>query len=254
MIKNSKVRYFDHQEIVVKNGADVNSLLIVLEGALVVQKYVDIEKSTTWPAKVHRNAINPDRKFEWRQRQEIKVHMIQILRVTPGQMFGYDHIKIKKDAQLVKKNKTIQPSCVCEGDLIADEANTKVLFVSSKILDSYLTKQEFDSLALSELITRRMDDLQVQLDKEAQTQFESIRQTILQNAVGFNHEPIDKRTSEIPKNMSSWAKHMALLNKNKRNHSATVKIGKQVDKVQSSRSQVRSLHLNQYVKLEKPKG
>ena len=63
--------------------------------------------------------------------------------------------------------------------MIADEANTKVLIISSKILDAYLSKQEFDSLALSELITRRMDDLQVQLDKEAQTQFESIRQTIL---------------------------------------------------------------------------
>ena len=50
------------------NGTNVSSLLIVLEGALVVQKHVDIEKSTTWPAKVHRNAVNPDRKFEWRQR------------------------------------------------------------------------------------------------------------------------------------------------------------------------------------------
>jgi hypothetical protein len=92
---------------------------------------------------------------------------MQILRVTPGQMFGYDHIKMQRDSQTSKKKKIIQPSCVCEGDLIADEPNTQVLFVSSKILDIFLTKQEFDSLAHSDLITRRMDDLQVQLDKEA---------------------------------------------------------------------------------------
>ena len=68
MIKSSKIRFFDREEIVVGNGTNLSSLLIVIEGALVVQKHVDIEKSTTWPAKVHRNAVNPDRKFEWRQR------------------------------------------------------------------------------------------------------------------------------------------------------------------------------------------
>lgn len=58
----------------------------------------------------------------------------------------------------IKGNK-YDPVCVCEGNLIADEPNTKVLIISSMILDEILTKEEFDALELSEQITRRQDDL-----------------------------------------------------------------------------------------------
>lgn len=59
-----------------QNGTNVVSLLIVVEGALVVQKQVEQERSMTYPTKVNRCAVNPDRKFEWRYQKDIKVQMM----------------------------------------------------------------------------------------------------------------------------------------------------------------------------------
>ena len=59
----SKIRFYNKDEIVIRNGESVNEILIVVSGALVVQKEIDIEKNRSWPTKINRNAPNPDRKF-----------------------------------------------------------------------------------------------------------------------------------------------------------------------------------------------
>ena len=42
LITASKIRFYSKDEIVIRNGESVNEILIVLSGALVVQKEIDI--------------------------------------------------------------------------------------------------------------------------------------------------------------------------------------------------------------------
>lgn len=69
---------------------------------------------------------------------------MHILRVEKGQVFGYDYIRTQK--QQPNSKNIAKVSCACEGDLISDEFNTKVLFVNAKIIEQFLTKHEFESL------------------------------------------------------------------------------------------------------------
>jgi len=81
--------------------------------------------------------------------------------------------------------------------LIAETANTKVMFVSVDIIKQFLTKEEFFSFLLSENNSLRKSDLEVVVENEASAKYGLRKLRQLKNAMGFNKEPLDARLTDM---------------------------------------------------------
>ena len=81
--------------------------------------------------------------------------------------------------------------------MIAETANTKVMFVSVDIIKQFLTKEEFFSFLLSENNSLRKSDLEVVVENEASAKYGLRKLRQLKNAMGFNKEPLDARLTDM---------------------------------------------------------